>query len=249
MDTMDDSIVFRAEYEIRAAEIDSTKKITVPSLMQLMQEASLKHIIVLKASIWDLKKSAWVLLVKEINVRRLPELGETVTIETYPAGIDRIFAFRDYRVFDAEGVCVADASSTWTLINLDTRNLERFPDHILHLPLPEDIVPLKRCKRKITIPEGGNYSDSFKVNYFHLDWNSHVNNVNYLKFILEVNTDKLKISTPSCIEIHFKAEALEDDELVIYNVSAKDNNETYHTVQNVKDDKVITQVKIKWDLM
>ena len=49
---MEDLLMFKATYEIRAGEIDRHKQITIPALMQLMQEASLKHIIKLKASVW-----------------------------------------------------------------------------------------------------------------------------------------------------------------------------------------------------
>ena len=243
---MENKIIYRAEFEIRAGEIDGNKEMTIPSLMQLMQEASLKHIIQLKASVWDMADSSWVLLTKEINISRLPVLGEVVTVETYPAGVERIFAYRDYRVFDQSGKCIVSAPSTWTLFNTVKRSLEKIPPHISNLPFPNHVTPLTRCKRKIVVPEGGISSDPFKVNHFHLDWNNHVNNVNYLQFILEANTHRLKISTPKSIEIYFKAEAMEGDILTVDNVDGNQENESFHTIHKVGSSRAITQARIYW---
>ena len=248
MDFLPKHLIYKAEFDIRAGEIGYDKKITVPSLMQLLQEASLKHIFILKASVWDLIDSAWVLLGKEINIKRFPELSEKVTVETYPSGVDRIFAYRDYRMFDNKGNCIVEASSTWTLMNTVKRSLERIPDHIMSLPLPQGITLLPRCNRKIIFPNAeSEMAETFKVNFYHLDWNAHVNNVNYLRFILESDPGRLKTSKPKKIEIHFKTEAMEGDILSVYNIQGTDDNETFHSISKAGSSKVIAQAKIFWD--
>ena len=174
-------------FRIRTHEIDHHKKITVPSLQMLMQEASMQNVIKLKLSVWDLEQHqiSWVLLRKELKVYRLPRLGERIKVITYPAGFDRVFAFRDFWVYSESDEVLAHAASTWTLLNLATRKLQRIPQEMLDMNLisPED--RLQPPDSKIDVPQDFTNAYSYDINNFDLDWNSHVNNVVLSKLMLQ----------------------------------------------------------------
>ena len=86
-----------AEYIIRTYEIDSTKKATIPAMINLMQEAAMQNVIKMGVSVWDLEPHniSWVLMRFLLNVERIPMLGERIKIITHPAGFEKFYTYRD----------------------------------------------------------------------------------------------------------------------------------------------------------
>ena len=157
----------------------------MPAFLMIIQEASMQNSIDLKFSILDMKedKISWVLLRKELNITRLPCLGETIQVKTFPSGFDRILAYRDYLVFDAQGSLLATAASTWTLMDLVKRSLLRIPEKYFHLKPPAEAVLLPRADSRFHFEEVV-YTHTYTVDYFDIDWNGHVNNLVYIRMSL-----------------------------------------------------------------
>lgn len=241
-----DPLLYIKEYEIRGGEIGLDKKIMVPAFVQLLQEASLQHAIALKASIWDLGNISWVLLSKEINFYQYPGLGEKITIETFPSGVDKIFAYRDYYVYNEKRELIATAPSTWTLMDMDSRSIVKIPESLLEIGYPKGKEFLERCKRKIRIPESLTQPTQHKVNIFHMDWNGHVNNVHYLRFIMESNAHHLDAYTPKKICIQYKQESLLHDELIVLN-NYESKESTFHKIIRKGSDKSLINCHISWE--
>jgi len=181
------SFGYESQYLIQAHEIDLAKQIRPTSLLQLMQEASMQNAINLKVSIYELEQAnvSWVLIKKDLQVHRWPELGETLRILTYPAGLERIFAYRDYIAYDAQDNLVASASSTWTLMNLNTRKVERISKELSDLVPSSVVETLPRPFKTLVKSEEITWSYDYTIRYFDLDWNGHVNNVALSKLMLQ----------------------------------------------------------------
>ncbi|NJL74602.1 MAG: acyl-ACP thioesterase [Saprospiraceae bacterium] len=169
-------------------------------------------------SVWDLQPQnlAWVLMRQSAHFERLPMLGEEISILTYPAGFDRVFTFRDYQVFDAQQRCIIQAASTWLLMDTQARKMTRIPDFITALspaiPAPEKCLP--RCGFTLYPLETFDRTQLSKVGWYDLDFNAHVNNVQYVKWMLEtIPTDTLKDKHLQTLEIQFRAECRLGDEV------------------------------------
>jgi medium-chain acyl-[acyl-carrier-protein] hydrolase len=240
-----DLLVYVADYEVRAGEIDRSGKMTIPSLLQLMQETSLKHIIKLKASIWDLKESSWVLLAEQLKIFHLPQLGDKLSIKTYPAGVRRIYAYRDYWIYDQHGQVIATASTTWTLMNLASRKIVPIPESIVQLPVPTEFKKLELSAMRVPFPSEEYHTTEFKIGYFHLDWNDHVNNIHYTRFMLESVPELLSSSTMSRMDIVFKGEAMLDEQLRVHSFYNKDTHQSHHKILDEKD-KEISSATFYW---
>lgn len=239
------NIGFTESFKIRTHEIDINKRIKIPALIQLLQEASMSNAIKLGVSVWDLEDDSlsWVLVKKEINILRLPTLGETITVITYPSGLERLFAYRDFIVKDESGKALVTASSTWILMNTQTRKVV-LPN--FDIPTPSDITPLARPNVKFPKIEDFELQTNFVVNWHDLDWNEHVNNVFIIKCILEGCPDKLlQDGALKTIKIQFKMESFWKDELTS-NFKALDDNHTLHTITRKRDDKIIAMAELFW---
>ncbi len=242
---MEEHLIQKAEYRIRTREIGLDKMLTIPSLIELLQETSMRHVQKLGASFWDLNGKSWVLLSKKVTIHTLPQLGEKIEIITYPSGFDRIFAYRDYKVFDLTGREIVTVTSIWTLIDMETRQVTRIPDEIYQLQTPKNQEIVPRGQRKFKIPDhldlkkGGDYT----MGYFSLDWNGHVNNLHLIRILLEDNYAYLENNKIDVINLCFLQEALLHDTLTVSNSVIVDDI-SWHKIE--KDNNLVLQAQIRW---
>ena len=127
----------------------------------------------------------WVLVRKELKIITHLKMDENYTILTYPSGFDKFLAYRDYLIFDAHKKLVVGASSTWTLLNTDTRKLMKTPQNILDIGVPKDTRFLTQPEKSLALPDGLERKESRKVRPYDLDWNNHVNNIVLIRFMME----------------------------------------------------------------
>ena len=177
-------------YAIRTFEIDCNQQLTIPALVRLMQETAMQQVLELNISVWDLEQHslAWVLIRKRIDIERLPMLGEKISIHSYPTGADRVFTYRDFRVYDEAGQQIATAATTWLLMNLQTRQMSRIPAELLarfsgyfppvEMALPYALDSLPSTDQAVT-------DRSYEVGWYDLDFLKHLNNVHFVKWMLE----------------------------------------------------------------
>jgi acyl-ACP thioesterase len=240
-----EDIIYKTNYKVRACEVNFNHKITFPALVQLFQEASLENIIELKLASWDDDRGdfGWVLLRKEITVIHYPSLGEDVIIETCPSGFERIFAYRDYKMFDNKNRLIAFASSTWTYMDLNTRKLASLPESLEFFDASRFREVLPRPKSKIAILKEPTHAIDYVIRRYHLDWNGHVNNNHYFKFVLEVIDPPEIFMQPSKVILHIKSECLNGEKI---SVQAKQrSDETLVTILKNEKELVACAI-IEW---
>jgi medium-chain acyl-[acyl-carrier-protein] hydrolase len=240
--------ILKQNFQIRTQEIDQHKVLTTPSLIMLMQEASMQSAINLKASVWDLEESnaSWVLLRKELKIYRLPTLGENIEITTYPAGFDRIFAYRDFKVHDQDGQLLATAASTWALMNLITRKMVRIPVETFGFNVAENVDFLPHPKSKIPLLSEAEMQREYMVHWYDLDWNGHVNNQFLTRCLLETAPDEyLKERILDVFSIHFKAESFWKDDLRV-SFQKLNDQQTVGQIIRLSDGKEIAHSHRVW---
>ncbi|MGB1121679.1 MAG: acyl-[acyl-carrier-protein] thioesterase, partial [Saprospiraceae bacterium] len=121
-----------ASFQVRANEIDVNGKVAFHNLVNYFQEAAWLHVIDLNITGEEMLKYdlMWVLNRMKIEVFEYPKLHETVTVKTFPSGFDKYFFYRDLQLYNANNELIAQATSTWLLVNVKTRRLSIVPDFL-----------------------------------------------------------------------------------------------------------------------
>jgi acyl-ACP thioesterase len=242
---------YQEDFRIRTFEIDSSKNATLPAIIQLMQEAAMQNVIDIKLSIWDLEshRISWVLTRKNMTINRLPTLGEKITIVTYPAGFEKFFTYRDYKVFAENGDLLCQSASTWILMDIEKRRMTRIPDFIKALAkdMEQNVkIGLARPNLKLNFKfEKSTYEKKFEVNYFDLDFNNHLSNVTYLKWMLETIPSSFLLENKiKNIDILYRAEC-RIGEIVKSEVEQIDKNVFIHRLSS-SEGKELMLAKTEW---
>lgn len=173
---------------IRANEVDINRRLTLPAMINLMQETAWSNTEDLSASVYHLQDLGltWVVTRLKITIYDLPLHRKKVYVETWPSGTARAFVYRDYRVYSEQQKLLAEATSTWIVLDFVNRNISRLPEEMTpRTRVPEGYTPLPRATDRIVMPEKTLPGKRFSVRWHDLDPNGHVNNMLYFQWALE----------------------------------------------------------------
>lgn len=244
-----EKIIFEKEYEVRAFDSNCSGKLSLTALFSFLQDIAGHHAAILGFGRDDLLKSKhfWMLSRILCKLNRDPLWNEVLKIRTWPTGSEGVFAIRNLQILDSDNTIIVEASSSWIIVDSNSRRPLR-PGPIIN-KLNYDIdLPEFKCRKAEKLPPVGEntyLSQVSPVRYSDLDINMHVNNARYLQWVTDTYPlDFLINNDPREIEINYLAEAIPGDEYVV-SAEEKDNI-FYHSV--IKDNKKreACRVRIEW---
>ncbi len=208
----------RETFTIRHSEADRHGRVKLAAWFDFLQEAAANHATELGVGLAALLRNEqlWVLSRLHLRLAGSPQIGDTITVETYPNGIERLFAKRQFRILDSAGNETGCASSRWLLLGREKLRPAK-PDFLQEL-LPDnsafpDYFPLsgKHLFRNL-VPEF-----SSPVRYTMEDVNGHMNNAQYAGLTQDYLALRSGGAPPRIaeLEIQFHAAVRMSDELAV----------------------------------
>ena len=176
---------YQEEYVIPGYFIDCNHRLKASSFFDIAQELAVRGStqLGLPDPVLNARGMCWILLRNSIHFDRLPLMAEKVTLQTWHSGIKGPISTRDYRMLDADGKTIINATSSWALMDYETRRIAK-PERISDLLSPEPQCPeraLEPDAPKVVFP-----ADALKeeagchiVTWSDLDYNKHANNGKY----------------------------------------------------------------------
>jgi acyl-ACP thioesterase len=223
---------------------------SIHGLAYCMQESAINHAEAAQAGYEDLIKAnqAWVLTRQMIKLFEIPELNQKITIETWANSRTDTMAIRDFNILDRGRQIMGISRTSWMVLDLQARRPVRLSHRIQdNIPLIPGRLVQDLALEKIPVSEQEPEMDNtYLVVYSDLDMNHHVNNINYLKWVLDdFDYDyRMKFSISS-IETNYLAEALYGDLLVKSTVPVKEH-EYLTKIVNRNSLKPILAARTKW---
>jgi medium-chain acyl-[acyl-carrier-protein] hydrolase len=206
------SRVWTGPFPVHTYELDPTKRVSVPALAGFLQEAAGHSAHARGYSVHQLLEQnlTWVLSRLRIRLRELPGWKAQLTVQTWPSGLDRLFALRDFRILSEERE-IGAAVSAWLMLDVRNRRLVR-PESFLDW---QDVIHPERSLAveldKLPGVEGGGpplQERELPVRYSDLDINLHASNTCYVAWLLEaVPLEILRARRLAELDVDFLAEA------------------------------------------
>ncbi|KAJ7943076.1 Acyl-[acyl-carrier-protein] hydrolase [Quillaja saponaria] len=236
---------YRQTVVIRSYEVGPDKTATLVSILNLLQETALNHVWMsgllgdgFGATHGMMKnKLIWVVSRMQFLVDHYPIWGEVVEIDTWVGASGKNGMRRDWLIrSQATGLVFARATSTWVMMNRQTRRLSKMPEEVrneispwfiekqaIKEDVPEKIVKLDNKAKYMNTDLQPKRSD--------LDMNHHVNNVKYVKWMLETIPDHvLENHQLSGITLEYRRECGSSD--VVQSLSEPDEDEILQDAVN-----------------
>ena len=156
--------IFKEEHQVSYGDCDETGKIQLPHLIEHFMQVSNAQLTSGGAGIHDLLKQnlGWVVVEYHLDIDRLPEAGEKITVTTNGSGYNRFFEYRDFGIIDYTNEKIVDGKSQWVILDLKNRKITEADDQMMqkfgnpylkHMPRFKRLRPLKeyRSSKKYTV--------------------------------------------------------------------------------------------------
>ena len=226
---------------------DQYDHISLWGLARLFQESAGHHAETAGMGFRQLidRGKAWVLCRMYYVIDRMPKESETVTVRTWSRGTDGLFAFRDFQLIDSQGVA-ATCSSYWVIIDFDTRRAVRIRDYWAAISTHPDCATDREQLDRLRIPKNAeeNLVAQFPVKPSMLDHTFHVNNAEYIKWIMDNLPAGAPHNAPYRFSIEFLNETQPDESVSVYrcNAISQDDRNTYFKVCNNHSTAVVASL-------
>ena len=185
--------------------------LNLTSLNILFQRAAVEHAEQMGFGYRQMIKQnlSWVLFRINIQIDRMPRWQEEVRIVTWPSEMANLTGLRKFMLYsDKSDEVLCRASSEWLLINLDTRQFEKYttPDKALTREIP-------KVNRK------QDFEDLFTITtrYSGLDLNGHTNARKYIDWLNDAVYEVHGLQKLSFMHISYFHECVYGEELIVQN--------------------------------
>ena len=180
------SCLFTKAFTLEAMHTDCFGRAKPSALLYFAQEAAGAHCIQLgldNDSLAD-KNLFWAILRNRVQITRLPQLGETITVKTWPMPTTRAAFPRAFAGYDEKGQLLFRCTSLWGLVNSQSRTMVLPGKSGIDLEgmLAGDELP---APESIGIKELEKTAHTY-VGYNLLDQNFHMNNTRDLDWITDL---------------------------------------------------------------
>jgi len=182
-------MIYERERIISFGDLDANGDIKLTALLKYISESAFFNAEDLGIGLEKTLPTGLVFLIQRfgMKINQLPEMGQNVTVRTWPGEIARS-AFKRYGdIQDADGNRLIEWETLWVLVDINERKIKRpsaFPIEFPHYGKCDVTME----SEKIKIPEEAEAIASYNhlVRFSELDINMHMNNAIYGDLVANV---------------------------------------------------------------
>lgn len=242
---------YTAEYTIRNDDMEAGGSVSPAVIAGLCLGTMGRHSKELGISVFDLipDNRTWVLSRLSITLEQHPEMWDEIKIKTWPSGAKRLFAYRNFLIYDSIGIIIGAASSVLLAIDTVTRRPLKIRPLLesLGYELPE-FAP-DDASEKLLAPENPTLSNKFKVRLSDIDINDHVTSKSYIEWALDCVPAEVRHDYVfNEFTVNYLAETFLDEE-VIARAEMSRSGDTYtfnHIIERGGDKRILALARSIW---
>jgi medium-chain acyl-[acyl-carrier-protein] hydrolase len=237
-------------YKVRSYQMDTKGRLTLTGIAGYLQESAGNHAHDMGFGFQQMSKSGliWVLTRLKIIVHKYPHWSHELKAETWVVNREKFFSRRDFEIRSKSGEVLISAVSGWMLVDIKTKRPQLVESFAMNIDFFPERLAIAQELDKIPELNQVDTEDTYQVIYSDLDIVNHVNNIQYMRIILDAQPFELRSKYHvKSFEINYIAEALMNDELNILTQSLNDQHMYLHEIRRVSDKKVICRSIIEWE--
>lgn len=225
------NMLSRHSFRVRSYEADNNNKLKISSVFNFMQVAAGLNADRLGFGYEDLLEKGyfWVLSRVILNWQGNISFDEEITVETFPKGVDKLFALRDFNIFSATGDKIGKATTAWLLMELKTLRPVLIRKESFELPKAGIPPAIAEVPGKIDEAEMKSLIAERRVVYSDIDVNQHVNNAKYLEYVFDALSSDLRSQLKNFrMQINYIRELKIGEAIRIYHGTIQDQKERHY---------------------
>lgn len=219
---------YTKDLTIQCFEADASWRLKPASFMNFAQEAAGNHAVYLGFGYDDLiaTNTAWILSRVHVVFTDTPKWKEDITLTTWHKGLNRLFFLRDFVLTDKEGRERVKATTSWLVLNLETRRLVRDPKLMEEGTVcTENAIETPADKVQMPKDVEAEHVMDHLVAYSDVDMNAHANNAMYMQWAMDAVDYEVASTRPvKEFTINFNHETKAGDVVELYKARVHDGD-------------------------
>jgi len=209
------------EFRINWYDADCTGRLSLPALCGFLEETAWRHATHLGFGWSETTKqhSAWVLVRLAMQIDEWPKWNQSIRVVSWSRGVDKLFAYRDFRIEDMRGCALAHVTSTWLVLDFESRRPIR-PELVkdaLKYVVSDRALDIDAVRLAVPQSSVNQFLGDISVGYPDIDLNGHTNNIRYPEWVLRFLPETLlKEESLNFFSINYLAESHAGDQISIY---------------------------------
>lgn len=231
--------ILKQDWEINFLQCYPNGVLKYTDLCNILQLTAGTHAELGGISFSDMQQfdQAWVLSRMRIEIKRLPQWRDVVTVKTWINSLENSRSTRCLELYLGEEKIVG-CETFWAVFNTNSRRPENLALPNEHFEKYPEMKAVETNFSKISIAEEREFLNERKVVLSDLDIVNHANSVKYLEWCLDfVDYDLIKKQKIQNFEMNYLKEVALGDSVLI------EKNDTTYTVS--KDGKVCFAMKLE----
>ena len=171
--------MYSLKYKVTTSACDSEGRLKLYSALQMMQDCS-EMWIDSEPEVKDYflqQNMAQLLATRQVEIIRVPDYKEELTVTTSVYGMKPMFGFRNTFIYDAEGKPCYKTWSMGAFVDKVAGKLKRVDDATIQSMKLEPQLEMNYKDRRIILPKTeGEMQEPIKVLRADIDYNKHLNN-------------------------------------------------------------------------
>ena len=184
--------MYSLKYKVTTSTCDSDGRLKLYPALQMMQDCSEMWIDSEPGvkQYFTEQNMAQLLAFRQVEIIRVPNYKEELTVTTSVYGMKPMFGFRNTFIRDAAGQPCYKTWSMGAFVDLANGKLKRVDDATIASMTLEPQLEMTYRDRRIILPkEEGQTLEPIKVLRADIDYNKHMNNANYVRMAMELLPD------------------------------------------------------------
>ena len=171
--------MYSLKYKVTTSCCDSEGRLKLYSALQMMQDCSEMWIdsVPMVKRYFAEQNMAQLLATRQVEVVRVPEYKEELTVTTSVYEVKPMFGFRNTFIYDADGNPCYKTWSMGAFVDKAAGKLKRVDDATIQSMKLDPQLEMNYKDRRIILPkEGGEVLEPVRVLRAYIDYNRHMNN-------------------------------------------------------------------------
>jgi acyl-ACP thioesterase len=234
-------------FSVPTYHVDAQRRMTLPSLLLLLQEMAWKHANLHGFGYRHLQARGlfWVLSRISLRVYRFPQWEDTLRINTWATEPDVLTAYRDFEGFDLSHDKLFAATSDWHILSWAHNRPQPMEDFKKYFSLLRTHA-LKEPAMKIPTCPQPQKSALRAVVPSDIDMHQHVNNTQYVRWVLDsFPLDFLSRYRVTQLDVNFLLQSKVGDQFHIA-TGALSDTEYISSVMRKDDKKELARIHTLW---
>lgn len=202
------------DFYVGFRDVDYNNNVKIKAILSYLEDAAGIHSNIAGYGLLDIEKNkkTWVLTNWKVEILKRPRYSENLKVKTWSNGTEKIYALRDFYIYNEKNEIVVKASSKWVLIDIEKMSIAKLTDEVMNAYTTEPDKVFNERIEKLKEPDKYVDSVEVKITKDMMDVNGHVHNINYIDFITQIIPEKV-MQEAKTIEVLYKKEIRNVDKI------------------------------------